>query len=296
MSFLLAKYAFQRLTRLCVVLIPALLLSFALDHAGMYFFKGSTNIYAGLPGADIAHGLAACATTAVMVGNVLFLQGIVTLPFGTNIPLWSLSFEFWFYALFPLLVVACIAARLGRLRLISGLASCPAGALWIENRRLLRHLAIGLNHRYNFSPNAEMRRRSLHSSVRRACGCSHAGLIVLAHQVDCFGFIVGIAFSVFMRVVLHYRSDSSSGIYRACAQRLSAMSYTLYLVHYPILAFLCALMMPHWHPWPLSPNSALRLLGTCTCVFLFAWCIYFCFERNTGRVRRWFATLNQFST
>ena len=40
------------------------------------------------------------------MGNLFFLQTIFVPPFGSNAPLWSLSFEFWYYLLFPLCLFA----------------------------------------------------------------------------------------------------------------------------------------------------------------------------------------------
>ena len=36
------------------------------------------------------------------LGNAAFLQMIAVPPYGSNTPLWSLSFEWWYYILFPL--------------------------------------------------------------------------------------------------------------------------------------------------------------------------------------------------
>src|SRR5262249_43175133 len=54
-----------------------------------------------------------------LVGNLLFLQSVVVRPFGSDDPLWSLSFEFWYYALFPCawLALASSISRMKRLAL-----------------------------------------------------------------------------------------------------------------------------------------------------------------------------------
>jgi peptidoglycan/LPS O-acetylase OafA/YrhL len=39
----------------------------------------------------------------VLLGNLVFLQAILVPTWGSNGPLWSLAFEFWFYIWFPTL-------------------------------------------------------------------------------------------------------------------------------------------------------------------------------------------------
>jgi peptidoglycan/LPS O-acetylase OafA/YrhL len=106
-------------------------------------------------------------------------------------------------------------------------------------------------------------------------------------------FILGIAFSLFLWTVLHAQEISVHPLYRNAAHTLSGMSYTLYLVHYPMLVFVSALLVPVWKLWPLSPLSLLKLLPILAIVFAAAWLMYFCFERNTQRVRNWLTRLGE---
>lgn len=90
------KYYFvNRLTRLYIVLIPALLITLLLDFVGMYFFD-----YSFFP-----HNMSERINLDVFIGNILFLQGFETTVFGSNDPLWSLSYEFWYYLLFPFILL-----------------------------------------------------------------------------------------------------------------------------------------------------------------------------------------------
>ena len=98
------SYAVRRLSRLWIVMIPALLLTFAIDSLGRKLghsgYVGEFfNIYKSGPKPEAAADL----RLIVMLGNVLFLQTITVPCFGTNEPLWSLANEFWYYVLFPVL-------------------------------------------------------------------------------------------------------------------------------------------------------------------------------------------------
>lgn len=91
-SFDAGDYAIDRASRLYVVLVPAVLFSWAMQWAGQTVT---------CPAPDRA---------ATVLGNLAFLQNFrVVEPLCNNTPLWSLSSEGFFYLLAPLLVIA--AAR-----------------------------------------------------------------------------------------------------------------------------------------------------------------------------------------
>src|SRR5262249_12503618 len=90
------------------VLIPAMILTALLDRGGIAAF-GLGGPYGGNllgahfgPAAPVSQRL----DLASFLGSIGFLQGIATQPFGSNFPVWSVVCEFWFYALFPLLLLA----------------------------------------------------------------------------------------------------------------------------------------------------------------------------------------------
>lgn len=90
-SFNPKTYFIDRFTRIYIVLVPALLLTLLLDGLQLSFFK-----WARTP--DIS----AQFTAANFFGNLLMLQSFAVKAFGSNGPLWSLSYEWLFYICFPL--------------------------------------------------------------------------------------------------------------------------------------------------------------------------------------------------
>jgi peptidoglycan/LPS O-acetylase OafA/YrhL len=130
-----SDYAITRLTRLWIVLLPALLLTAFWDHLGMMltgspFYKGEMM---GLYNSGPAQG-ALGYNIASFLGNFAFLQTIAVPTFGSNGPLWSLANEFWYYVLFPVWFCAFAKtkpnARLGN-GVIALVISCllPVGLL-----------------------------------------------------------------------------------------------------------------------------------------------------------------------
>ena len=102
------KYLLLRLTRLWIVLLPALLFGILVDHIGLRAFHGSSSIYTGPPGLCIAPcNVGDRLLPKVVVGNIFFLQRIFVATAGTNNALWSLANEFWYYLTFPLCYSPC---------------------------------------------------------------------------------------------------------------------------------------------------------------------------------------------
>ncbi|WP_417901010.1 hypothetical protein [Bacillus sp. CSS-39] len=73
------EYLINRLTRLYVVLIPSLVLTFILDRIAVNYFgeKGYTDVITNIQG---------------FLGNLFFLQNIFVPVYGSNAPLWSLNY------------------------------------------------------------------------------------------------------------------------------------------------------------------------------------------------------------
>lgn len=85
-------YLTKRLVRLYIVLLPGLALTFVLAKIQIHLFGGSEFFQGNL-------------NVKTLIGNVFFLQSIKVHQFGLNGPLWSLSYEFWYYILFPCIVL-----------------------------------------------------------------------------------------------------------------------------------------------------------------------------------------------
>ena len=122
------KYAATRLTRLWIVLLPALAATALLDYAGRALCHGAG--YDGTLMHLVTSGPAAYRPVALglktFLGNLFFLQTVSVPYYGTNAPLWSLANEFWYYALFPL---GLIALRGGPRRLLHAVLFCLVAAL-----------------------------------------------------------------------------------------------------------------------------------------------------------------------
>ncbi len=280
------RYAVQRLCRLMTVLIPALLLCVLLDHLGPFLF-GTTGIYSapasqGIVFPDFMDRL----SPEVLIGNLLFMQGILVKTYGSNSPLWTLSYEFWFYVAFPFLALVLWRNAAPATRTLSTVALVLIALLvgW----KICFYFLIWL-----LGATLELLPRNFSQRVAKVCFRISVPifvivcLILLKFKINILiaDSIQALAFASLCYFLLHSKDVSQNNIFSRLAKLISDMSYTLYLVHAPILVFVCAALFAPWAPWPLTSLGVAKF----GCVLLFtvaiAYLTYWLFERNTDKVR-----------
>lgn len=97
----LRDYYIHRIVRIYMVVIPAIALTFAFDTIGRNIFPANSGGYPLFEGHY---------DPRYILTNLLNLQGIVATHYGTNGPLWSVAYEFWYYMVFPLLLAPMIVS------------------------------------------------------------------------------------------------------------------------------------------------------------------------------------------
>jgi peptidoglycan/LPS O-acetylase OafA/YrhL len=287
-------YLLARLSRLYVVLLPALLLGGALDWLGMHR-SGTEAVYSGNSGMHaLAINVHGVLTWPILAANGLFLQTI-KLPgfgpnpvptFGSNGALWSLSYEFWYYLAFPLLVFLLARSQSWKIRALSCLGLLAWG--WFVGLNIfLLGLTWLMGALITFLPAFPARRpwtRGL--AIVLALVLFAAGLV----ESKLLGslpsdLVLGLAVTAMIWVTLHCATAPLPASYVFIARRAAHSSYTLYLVHLPMLIFLKAsLHLPRAYPgW----HACLVGAGVLVAIVLYAQLVYEAFEKNTDRVRRW---------
>ncbi len=280
-------YAEQRLTRLYVVLVPALVLGAGWDLLGTHLF-GRTRVY--LDAADyhlmLKLPVAQMDTVQAWFGSLFFLQGIRTPVFGSNGPLWSLSYEFWYYALFPvgLLAVARTSALGAKLAYS---AAALLIILFIGKYITLYFLVWLLGTLLCLCPPTRI-------AASRMTGIVSGLLFVVFLLAPRFkllpngiesDFLVAVTFAAFLLWLLNTKHPAPGVVYTKAARGLSNISYSLYLIHVPVLVFLNALIIrqeSRWQPSGMHLGAGVLVAGA---VFLYTYGIWRLTEARTAQVR-----------
>ena len=100
-------------------------------------------------------------------------------------------------------------------------------------------------------------------------------------------FILGALFSLCCYFFLQATEKAARSLYLICSSVLAGMSYTLYLVHTPMLVFISAVFVGSWERWPFDFLHVFQFGIICLVTFAGAYGLYMCFERNTEGVRAW---------
>jgi peptidoglycan/LPS O-acetylase OafA/YrhL len=291
----LRSYLLARLTRLYVALLPALLLGGTLDWVGMRS-PGTAWVYTGQSGMRaLVTNVHTTLTLPIFAANALFLQTIV-LPgqngravpvFGSNGVLWSLSNEFWYYMAFPLLVFLLSRGRSWRIR-----AACGLGLLlwgwFVGSGIVLLGISWLMGAMIAISPRISVRRVSTRVLTIVAAMVALGGGLVLARLHDgsiAFDLVLGAAVTALIWATLCCGTSPLPTTYVQVSRRAARSSYTLYLVHLPLVIFLKAWLhidraVPGW-------QMMLVCLGILLVVVLYSQLVYEVFEKNTDRIRNW---------
>ena len=291
-SFKFEDYLLARLSRLWVVLIPAMLFTVLIDQIIGGILPG---LLAGEHHSILNSGPAPNGGYSASIGNffanLLFLQTLYVPVFGTNGPLWSLTNEFWYYMLFPLLMVAVgvvkglLWKRIVSLGLFFLIALAIAGSLL--SGFAVWSLGVVVHVVYQRKKSSSSGWIVFLSGMLFCISLvdSKAGVIYPALQIS-GSLFVGICFSLF---VISLKGKSVSGRWKEriafIARWLSEISYTLYLFHFPVFVLLYAVSYSDGQLTLTLASASIYIAWFSAAVVagVFAWWL---FERNTPLVRK----------
>jgi peptidoglycan/LPS O-acetylase OafA/YrhL len=223
----------------------------------------------------------------VFIGNAFFLQTITVPFYGSNGALWSLANEFWYYLIFPCLLLGfvpgkrSVGVRSVYLVLAIGISIFVGGAITESFLIWLMGVAISLLPQM----------RSWNSVSRLAIVClalPFLGMAIVAVTKSMMAplasdMILGSICSLSLYIILQKGVAAPRPIVASIADFFARSSYTLYLVHQPALVFFAALCVPaKWQP-DLKHFLAAALIALV--VFAYSQLMFALFERRTDWIR-----------
>jgi peptidoglycan/LPS O-acetylase OafA/YrhL len=265
-------YAIDRLTRVFVPLLPALVLTAVIGVA-----VGNED-----------------TGPLVFLGNLLGLQQVFVPSYGSNGPLWSLSYEIWFYVLAGAFGVAC-----SRSRLHLGSAAVVVLALAVFCKLSTVYLFCWLVGAFAFvrpqaraTPGRVLAALALIALPMTAYQLGRESVSVNLDRWRCYLpslevssllFACGYALLIQQLVLIRPRTRGLCALERAggyCA----GFSYTLYLTHYPVIQLLSYLGFER--AASITASSVMLCLLRIAIGLGVAFALYLLFERHTGSCRR----------
>lgn len=277
----IANYAIDRVTRLWTVLIPTFLLALLIAYGLGITSRNGTDLSPTNP-----------YSATVFVGNLVGLQGIILPNFCENFPLWSLANETWYYLLFPLVAVA-LFGRVGGARLAC--LTLLVVACYMLPAALVGYFLIWLL-------------GVMFSRIRIDCGSnirwSWAILVLLVSvyfrlngELDAFEVSTlgqDLLCSVLYLILLssfQFRASSRSRIVlliRKVGKFFAEFSFTLYVIHVPLIGYLLRLSANHVGLQQFSPTNSTHtkmFFGMLSVLLVCAYVSYLLFESRTYLVR-----------
>ena len=278
----LKVYVINRLSRLWVVLIPALFLTFICDYLGVTFFLDQPFYAQKLEHLELID-TEKQLTILNFLGNASFLQTLLVPTYGSNGPLWSLANEFWYYILIVLLFYVVFFQKMKRYIAIGVFMLCMTFLLYYNDGLvilfslfLLGSLVFYLDEKYpNIRPSWWMNILAF-----TLFAVSLIAVRLLYIPVFYGNFLIGFFSAYTIWVLLRQKLPSSL---KPIATFLSKISYTLYLIHFPFVALLTSYL--GWQNMIYSWKNLGIYFILFGVVILFAYFMYYLFERNTNKVR-----------
>lgn len=277
------RFLTDRLTRLLLVLVPALALGALLDLLGAGLLDGA--VYRGGLGVSrLGRSVYDHLTPAVIVGNLLFLQPYAVVPAGTNGPLWSLGHEFWYYLWFAALAVSIKRRAVSPALIVLALGVIWPGLLYLFPVWLVGSLAY-------YADQCETLRRA--TTRRGARVFLSVGLAAMAavhtlHACSAIGILTmelltGIAFGLVLWGLLRDAIPFPRWL-RPCARYGAGASFSLYVTHFPLLAIALAALGYGVRRSPDLASFGL-IISLCCLAVAVGWLFSRVTEAHTGRLR-----------
>ena len=287
-NFSFKKYLTNRITRLWVVLIPCLFLTLIIDELllsnypellqGMY-----RNVINSGPSESYSQ------TLMTLMGNIFFLQTIFVKTYGTLEPVWSLANEFWYYILFPLVLIILDFKKKYNLILKSFYTIFLLIILYLLPIEITKYFLIwclgvfafyiydqkkSSYHKFNFLLSSILLILTLIISKLKFLSLFNSDLLIS----------LTVSYLIVVCPKINLDQNKISKLFKNVIIHLSNISYTLYLIHFPICMLIFCYIIKFEKIYLDLPNF-FSYLFYLTIIISFSYIFWFMFEKNTNLIR-----------
>jgi len=282
-------YIIKRLARLWVVLIPVMFIGVAVDVLGRAYFAGPGSLYSAPDGQGYVNPwtFASGLSWRTLMGNIVFLQDIFVPMPGTNLALWSLANEFWYYMAFPALVIA-LSARFSVIQRALFAMLCLAILVMVGIHTSFLFLIWIFGATVAVLPCWFPKILTVTISVVTGICFVTIFLFIknIVHGSYASELIIGLSFSIFLYAIKFNIAKEIGVFYEKISSYLSNISYTLYVSHLPVMVFMTNIYNSPWERHPLSFLYFSEFISVIVVSIAWATVLYRLFEARTDTVRR----------
>ncbi|MFT3738847.1 MAG: acyltransferase [Breznakibacter sp.] len=269
----------RRARRIIPPLLLAFFVTFSLDCLGIWL---SFPIYGqNTPYPNINTNIISDHSFLTLLGNMSFVMGFYVPVFGTNGPLWSLAYEWWFYMLYPLLyyairrsfLVATIIVSFLYL-LVNSLSFKPIIVIEIFSYLPIWWLGVVLAECY-----ASRTQRTFKYLIPFGIILFIVPWKTINTNLHAFNqFLWGLGFMGVFAGLFYFQHKAKILRPFEILKPLGDISYSLYVIHMPIIVFISGILMQANESMLLPSHFGYMLLG-CIVSLSMAYLAYWLAER-----------------
>lgn len=223
------SYLIDRLSRLWIVLLPVIVIGGTLDWLGVNVWHFPN--YMGLTGAhSIPSRIAETLGWKELVAAPFFAAAILVPALGSNGPLWSLSYEFWYYIWFP-----AVAMLVLRKRITAALASVILGFVAPALAYGFLSWLVGSALHFALERLRNLPRIKWEGAGLAATSVLLVALLVIARIVQSYWLdpVLALSFGIFL-LMLCRCDPTCPAVFKPIAGFGSMGSFSLYALHFPL--------------------------------------------------------------
>ncbi len=245
--FDIGSYLINRFSRLYTVFIFALIAGYLLDWFGLHYLNqlGLYDQSHQFEISSINYSVANRLGISLFLSNLAMSQTILTPPLGSNGPLWSLANEFWYYLLFPTIMLLFFGKGNSKSKGILALILLSMivfltwdiiiyFVLWLIGTTLVLFKRPIFNR--PLVPLFLLVITLINSRINPLS--SGPNTIVVVSFVS--EFLIGVAFGLTIQTLMGATNRKSKG--KTFHKKMTGFSYSLYVMHFPMIVFVVSLV------------------------------------------------------